>query len=423
MGCVCSKADINDRHPNIFQVINVNEQGLSISPGKLQVTESELILYQKGKEPTRWPLRSLRKYGFDTEVFSFECGRRCPTGQGIYAFRCRKAEQLFNAVSEHISGSINDEGANNGQLLNSNPNNMEFPIPAVSTGPPVMQRRPPDGYLNPISNNTARHPAIGSHSRPGSITSNGNGPLSPTISPPPLELAMHEHNNNKRSSLGAETQHSYTNSSAIVDNLKQISMCNGNGPMSASYINCELTTSVATPPTNETSHVYMNIDTKDATFTKDNLDLNEVDSTTHCYANIDAKDIESLRGGAASRTEPPTPTSCSNAQDFDPSYPEIQVQNEVNYVELDLVSNNNINSTNVNNNSSSSNAVETSNASNEEAVAANSPEQGKKGYATIDFQKTNALSKSINPPLESVEEGSRKTRHNSTINYNNSLSD
>lgn len=73
-----------------------------------KVTETELILHQKGKNPIKWPLRSLRKYGWDvdTDVFSIECGRRSPTGPGYYAFKCRKAEQLFNMVQQHIIGEL-----------------------------------------------------------------------------------------------------------------------------------------------------------------------------------------------------------------------------------------------------------------------------------------------------------------------------
>lgn len=176
--------------------------GHFVSPGQLEVTETELILYQRGKPPTRWPVRCLRKYGFDSEIFSFESGRRCPTGAGIYAFRCRKAEQLFNTLQQNIQLRNLSEDANTG--LNSNVISAvsEFPVPLVSTGPPVQRRLPSlsDGYLNP----TARpHPCL---SRPGSVTS--NGPVSPVSPPPNSPLAngepSFEHNNNKQ-------EHSYTN--------------------------------------------------------------------------------------------------------------------------------------------------------------------------------------------------------------------
>lgn len=375
MGCVSSKTDINDRHSNIFQVTNVNDQGRPISPGKLQVTETELVLYQRGKEPTKWPLRSLRKYGFDTEVFSFECGRRCPTGHGIYAFRCRKAEQLFNIVQHHITGNINDE---NNPTSNNVNTNMDFPIPAVSTGPPVQRRVgptfQPEGYLNP----SARpHNML---SRPGSVSS--NGPLSPTATSPPPDTPL-EHNNNKRGSLVAESPYVLENGS-VLPNYANI------GAETIAESSC---------------HVYMNVDTKtctkDTTVAKDLTDLPETEER-HCYVNIDTKDIENLRPLPDTHLSsvPPTPTILSG----DPEYPsEYITVGEVNYAELDLES-----------------SIKKPSAAAQ--LAPESPKVEKKSYATIDFQKTNALSQSINPSM-TVEEGSRKTRHNSTINYNNSLSD
>lgn len=89
---------------------NIDDRGNHLNAGKIEVTESDLILYQHGKGIICWPLRSLRRYGFDAELFSFECGRRCPTGPGIYAFKCRRAELLFNVLQESIqntgSGSV-----------------------------------------------------------------------------------------------------------------------------------------------------------------------------------------------------------------------------------------------------------------------------------------------------------------------------
>lgn len=118
MGCISSKFDINDQHPNIFQVMNVDEMGHFVSPGQLEITETELVLHQRGKPPTRWPVRCLRKYGFDSEIFSFESGRRCPTGAGIYAFRCRKAEQLFNLLQQNIQlRNLNDDANVPGNVL------------------------------------------------------------------------------------------------------------------------------------------------------------------------------------------------------------------------------------------------------------------------------------------------------------------
>lgn len=102
MGCVNSRTDINDLHPNVFQVMNVDDLGNLITPGRLEVTEADIVLHQRGKQPIKWPLRCLRRYGYDAEIFSFESGRRCSTGPGIYAFKCRRAAHLFNLVQTNI---------------------------------------------------------------------------------------------------------------------------------------------------------------------------------------------------------------------------------------------------------------------------------------------------------------------------------
>uniref|UniRef100_A0A182NAU6 IRS-type PTB domain-containing protein n=1 Tax=Anopheles dirus TaxID=7168 RepID=A0A182NAU6_9DIPT len=132
MGCINSKKDIKDVHSNIFHVINVDNDGTELWSGKLEVTRVELTLYRKGKEPTKWPLKCLRRYGYNVDQFSFEAGRRCATGEGIYAFRCRRAEALFYTVQAYIQGRIyNDE--------NTNPNDP-YPIPVASNGPSVAAR-------------------------------------------------------------------------------------------------------------------------------------------------------------------------------------------------------------------------------------------------------------------------------------------
>ncbi|XP_050077109.1 putative uncharacterized protein DDB_G0277255 [Anopheles maculipalpis] len=132
MGCINSKKDIKDVHSNIFHVINIDNDGTELWSGKLEVTRVELTLYRKGKEPTKWPLKCLRRYGYNVDQFSFEAGRRCTTGEGIYAFRCRRAEALFYTVQAYIQGRIySDE--------NTNPNDP-YPIPVASNGPSVAAR-------------------------------------------------------------------------------------------------------------------------------------------------------------------------------------------------------------------------------------------------------------------------------------------
>ena len=100
MGCASSKA-------NVFQIINVNDQSESIVRGRLKITETNIIFHQDRKQPTTWPLNSLRWYKHDSELFSFESGRRCPTGEGTYTFKCKKPKDFFNLVQTKIQVCVN----------------------------------------------------------------------------------------------------------------------------------------------------------------------------------------------------------------------------------------------------------------------------------------------------------------------------
>ena len=115
MGCTFShfrrhRHGESSRLSNVFKVYNVDKEGAYRNPGQIEITDIELVFHHKNKDPVRWPLRYLRRYGFDSEIFSFESGRRCPTGAGIYAFKCRRAESLFNLLQECIqrAGSLDD---------------------------------------------------------------------------------------------------------------------------------------------------------------------------------------------------------------------------------------------------------------------------------------------------------------------------
>ncbi|KAK9876948.1 hypothetical protein WA026_015983 [Henosepilachna vigintioctopunctata] len=367
MGCVSSKHDINDQHPNLFQVTNVNDDRELVSPGQLEITPSELILHQKGRTPLIWPLRTLRKYGFDQEIFTFECGRRCPTGEGIYAFQCRRAEQLFNVVQQNISRNVGDD------------TNTDF---LGGVGPPITRRMPsqihPEGYLTPLSapnvHTLRTFPAV----RPGSVTATGPVSPPPILAPQNVELPL-EHNNNKRGSLISNNSFSYTNTSALESNEIQPSYAN----LGVESTSNNTETYVNFPES--VCHVYMNIDTKEklsSVITKDTVDTSEKsdnreEDNKHCYANIDAKEIEHLR----------------TLKTILIHVPNSSPQAKVNYAKLDF---------------------DTKDKSIIPQNPPESPNRPKDSYAVIDFHRTNALSQSINPTID-VEEGIRKTRHNSSI--------
>ncbi len=87
-----------------FNVTNINDQHRLVHSGVMYVTDSDLVyIDKKSHEKWEWPLKFLRRYGCEGYVFSFEAGRKCPSGEGLYAFNCKRANALFNQVAQNIS--------------------------------------------------------------------------------------------------------------------------------------------------------------------------------------------------------------------------------------------------------------------------------------------------------------------------------
>ncbi|XP_044529013.1 fibroblast growth factor receptor substrate 3 [Gracilinanus agilis] len=99
LGCLY-RDSIPNNHPTKFKVINVDDEGMELGSGVMELTQRELVLHLHRRDAVRWPYLCLRRYGFDSNLFSFESGRRCQTGQGIFAFKCSRAEELFNLLQD-----------------------------------------------------------------------------------------------------------------------------------------------------------------------------------------------------------------------------------------------------------------------------------------------------------------------------------
>uniref|UniRef100_T1IHR3 IRS-type PTB domain-containing protein n=1 Tax=Strigamia maritima TaxID=126957 RepID=T1IHR3_STRMM len=309
MGCIASKGDPGDSAPNLYRVWNVDEEGRILCPGYLELTGVELILHRRGGETIRWPTRCLRRYGFDSELFSFESGRRCPTGPGVYAFKCRRADELFNKLQEHVQACGQEE---------------------QSHGSGSMPRSSVSESIRPESENglTVHR---GSIRIPFSLSDNS---ITPAISPeygiliPEVPRAT-------------TPRHDYVNSTAVE--AETAFVCNGTDDNYAKLDNLL-----------KQERLYINVKPEERCMTSYTNLLRMPRPMNYVVLDLDKNGAV---GVDASWTTPTSPVSLT-------SFPE-------------------------------------------------SPEKAAEGYATIDFERTAALSCTNGNCVK--DQSIRKTRHNSTI--------
>uniref|UniRef100_A0A8B9TKE7 Fibroblast growth factor receptor substrate 3 n=1 Tax=Anas platyrhynchos TaxID=8839 RepID=A0A8B9TKE7_ANAPL len=154
MGSCCSclcRDSIPDNHPSKFKVTNVDDEGNELGSGIMELTQTELILHTHKRDAVQWPYLCLRRYGYDSNLFSFESGRRCQTGQGIFAFKCSRAEEIFNLLQD---------------LMQCNSINVvEEPVVITRNITHRRDLRPPGTHSfsgEPLSYSAARHPSVSS---------------------------------------------------------------------------------------------------------------------------------------------------------------------------------------------------------------------------------------------------------------------
>lgn len=139
MGCINStkKHIYALKRDDLFNVSVVrvqSEQSVVLSKqGFFEITPQELIFISPHEEPISWALQHLRRYGLTGNIFSFEAGRRCRTGPGIYTFRCCNADQFYarfqrcinsmSVIGEHSNSSTHPShlfGRSDSHQQNSN---------------------------------------------------------------------------------------------------------------------------------------------------------------------------------------------------------------------------------------------------------------------------------------------------------------
>ncbi len=394
MGCSFSHNHGGDRNPRVFKVFNVDDQGQELSAGKMEITDTELILYQKNKDAIRWPLRSLRRYGFDAELFSFESGRRCPTGPGIYAFKCRRAEALFNLLQDCIQRAGQEEHQGRSTMVDpaSRPNSF---VEIGQSNGSVTQLQSNSAFHTPMFQHV-QHPYINGSDL--AALENGAGGPSRGSQIIIQDSRAHEYVNTALSKQPVEVIELQTIAvGGVYDGLlitdgqginyakldlpgNQDRLLIGEAAGGATYIN--LATNTKKPRTSVGS-------------LKQYLNTQSSWEDGPSYANI--PHLNGNGTGTAMVTTPPLLTGPSH-------------KGNVTYIQLDIKNSNDNLSNGVNPPSS---PISLTPSIPESPIRKTAPET--QSYATIDFNKTAALSNSAKGSSNNRDDGSRKTRHNSNI--------
>lgn len=79
----------------------IGDYKIVITPVNLSIAE-ECSQGRMGRILFTWPYRHIRRYGCTTENFSFEAGRKCSSGEGLFTFSTTDGMLIFQSVDAHV---------------------------------------------------------------------------------------------------------------------------------------------------------------------------------------------------------------------------------------------------------------------------------------------------------------------------------
>ncbi|XP_078462460.1 docking protein 2-like isoform X1 [Lampetra planeri] len=102
---IYSSADEVDEFLVVTQKTDASERSKLQGKYILKVNQERLELMDQNTRLVlqSWALDSLRRYGKDQKMFTFEAGRRCQTGPGNFIFETTQGKEIFNLIVNFIS--------------------------------------------------------------------------------------------------------------------------------------------------------------------------------------------------------------------------------------------------------------------------------------------------------------------------------
>ncbi|XP_065064466.1 docking protein 5-like isoform X2 [Rhopilema esculentum] len=127
---------------DLFSVHLQPSAKLSISGDcELEVSTEEIILFDvkcSNVKLVSWPIPSLRRFGFDATRFTFEAGRRCDTGEGMFVFKTKDGERIHQLVQSYAHQLAFDSSKCLSADDSDNDNCIFRPLPPVPTIKPHL---------------------------------------------------------------------------------------------------------------------------------------------------------------------------------------------------------------------------------------------------------------------------------------------
>lgn len=305
MGCINStnKHIYAFKRDDIFNasVVRVqSEQSVVLArQGFFEITPQELIFISSHEEPVAWALQHLRRYGLTGNIFSFEAGRRCRTGPGIYTFRCCNADQFYakfqrciNSMSvlgernnssthpSHLFGRLDSHQQITNHYLE--PTSIQL-TSLVDERTTLTESNSNDSNDFNINSPDSLHstsimaeiihfpPTVPSYSN---ISPNQNSFVSSNIYMEQPIRYNHEHNNNVFAQDGSECLDTKKTNTDVLMLLKTSSL----------DVPPEECAPIVTSSNSECQRVYANVDPLVTTSTSQTICIS---STERCYANVE----------------------------------------------------------------------------------------------------------------------------------------